>query len=164
MISTERLLLRPFRTQDEAEMIALLNNPEFMAYSPSGDMDRHQAKQRFDSLLTAFDDFGIGKFAVVEESSGELIGYCGVAYFEYAGCNKVELGYRLKTTARGKGYALEASLATLSDAKQRGYERVMALSEPSNVVSQHILRKLGFTPLEIGKYQGMAVQYFEKVM
>ncbi|WP_082796632.1 GNAT family N-acetyltransferase [Vibrio cidicii] len=104
----------------------------------------------------------MGKFCVIERSTGELIGYCGLESYDYNGETVVELGYRLKVSARGKGYAFEASSAVLSFARQVGYSKVLALTEPENVLSQHILLKLGFEACGEGFYQNMPVNYFEK--
>nr|WP_254230118.1 GNAT family N-acetyltransferase [Vibrio coralliilyticus] len=52
----------------------------------------------------------------------------------------------------------------LNYAKQQGIERVLALTEPNNIPSQKILLKLGFTSIGSGCYQGMPVEYFEKVL
>ncbi len=56
---------------------------EFMAFSPNGAMTAEQAKIRFQQLVDAFPEKGVGKFCVIERSSGELIGYCGIESFTY---------------------------------------------------------------------------------
>ncbi|WP_198437414.1 GNAT family N-acetyltransferase [Moritella sp. F3] len=163
MLVTRQLNLRAFSLSDKETMIHLLSDTDFMAYSPTGVMTISQAERRFSSLLSAFKDHGIGKLAVIERSSGDLIGYCGIESFEYENATAVELGYRLKLSARGKGYAFEASKAVLAFATQLGYQRVFAFTEPDNTPSQHILIKLGFMLREQGVHQGMPIQYFEKL-
>ncbi|MCY9826912.1 GNAT family N-acetyltransferase [Vibrio chagasii] len=162
MIKTERLELRKFTQQDRSEVIKLLGNSDFMAFSPTGAMTHEQADTRFEELVSAFQYKGIGKFCVVERRTGELVGYCGIESFNYKGERVVELGYRLKVSARGKGYAFEASSAVLSFTNQIGYTKVLAITEPENMPSQHILLKLGFKACGDGSYQNMPVQYFEK--
>jgi RimJ/RimL family protein N-acetyltransferase len=164
MLLTKRLNLRAFSLSDKETIIGLLSDMDFMVYSPTGVMTRSQAERRFSSLLRAFEDSGIGKLAVIERSSGELIGYCGIESFKYENAAEVELGYRLKLSARGKGYAFEASKAVLALATQLGYQRVFAFTESDNTPSQHILIKLEFTLREQGVHQGMAIQYFEKTL
>ncbi|UTZ38655.1 GNAT family N-acetyltransferase [Vibrio campbellii] len=162
MIKTERLELRKFAQQDRSEVIKLLKNSDFRAFSPTGAMIPDQAEMRFEEFVSEFQNKGIGKFCVVERTTGELVGYCGIESFNYKGESLVELGYRLKVSARGKGYAFEASSAVLSLASQFGYTKVLALTEPENMPSQHILLKLGFKACGKGYYQNMPVQYFEK--
>lgn len=162
MIQTERLELREFHLDDKVKMTALLRDADFMAFSPTGAMSQEQAEIKFVQLLSAFEYHGVGKFVVIEKASRDIIGYCGIAAFEYKNQNVVELGYRLKLAARGKGYAVEASRAVLDFAKQRQFSSVLALTELENAASQHILFKLGFKALEQGEYQGVPVQFFEK--
>lgn len=162
MIETPRLLLRKFEPSDRESLIELLINPEFMAYSPSGAMSYELAECRFQGLLDAYEIYGIGKFALVEKSTAEIIGYCGLENFSYQGKDVVELGYRIRPQSRGHGYAVEASSAVLYYAKQMGYESVLALTEPDNEPSQHILNKLGFKLCGSGVFKNMSVDYFEK--
>ncbi|SGY87584.1 Acetyltransferase, GNAT family protein [Moritella viscosa] len=164
MLLTERLILRKFVEGDKDTVVTLLSNADFMAYSPTGAMSQSQAESRFELLLNAFKNHGIGKLAVIEQSTNDLIGYCGIESFEYHNNAAVELGYRLKLSARGKGYAFEASQAVLELARQLGYQRILALTESENGASQHILFKLGFESREQGVYQGMPIQYFEKCL
>ncbi|MBJ6919121.1 GNAT family N-acetyltransferase, partial [Vibrio cholerae] len=71
MIETPRLLLRKFELSDIESIVELLRNPEFMVYSPTGVMSYEQAIIRFQELLDAYETHGIGKFALVEKSTGE---------------------------------------------------------------------------------------------
>ncbi|MBU2707116.1 GNAT family N-acetyltransferase [Zooshikella marina] len=162
MLQTKRLKLRQFVENDKPTVIGLLKNPDFMAYSPTGAMTDSQAEHRFNQLIKAFDEEGIGKLAIIEKSSGNLIRYCGIESFDYKSQKVVELGYRLKLSARGYGYAFEACKAILYFAKQLGYLNILALTEVENAQSQHILSKLGFEAREKGTFQGMSIQYFEK--
>ncbi|NOH60687.1 GNAT family N-acetyltransferase [Vibrio sp. RE88] len=161
-IETPRLLLRPFVAEDRDITIDLLQNDAFMAYSPTGAMNTCQAQQRFEQLTSKSTTFG--KLAIIERATGHLIGYCGLEKYTYQQQTMLELGYRLTPEARGNGYAIEASRAVLNIAKQQGIERVLGLTEPDNVPSQKILLKLGFTPIDSDYYQGMPVEYFEKIL
>ncbi|QSX36539.1 GNAT family N-acetyltransferase [Shewanella sedimentimangrovi] len=161
MIETPRLLLRKFEPSDRESVVELLRNSEFMAYSPTGAMSYEQAESRFQGLLSAHELYGVGKFALVEKSTGELIGYCGIERLSYQGKDVVELGYRIREQSRGNGYAFEASSAILNYAKQMGHRSVLALTEPENEPSQHILKKLGFEPCGSGMFDNMLVDYFE---
>lgn len=161
-IETPRLLLRPFVAEDRDITIDLLQNDAFMAYSPTGAMNACLAQQRFEQLMSKSTAFG--KLAIIENATGHLIGYCGLEEYTYQQQTILELGYRLTPETRGNGYAIEASRAVLNYAKQQGIERVLALTEPNNIPSQKILLKLGFTSIDSGCYQGMPVEYFEKVL
>ncbi len=80
-------------------------------------------------------------WAVVERSSGALIGDAGL-YRTPGG--EVELGYTLGAAWWGRGYATEAAGTWLQVAFERlGVDEVVALAEPANVASLHVLTKLG---------------------
>ena len=54
MIKTERLELRKFAQQDRSEVIKLLKNSDFMAFSPTGAMIPDQAEMRFEEFVSEF--------------------------------------------------------------------------------------------------------------
>jgi [ribosomal protein S5]-alanine N-acetyltransferase len=162
MIETPRLLLRKFEPSDRESVVELLKNSDFMAYSPTGAMDHEQAESRFQGLLLAYETYGVGKLALVEKSTAEVIGYCGIEHFLFQGNEVVELGYRIRVQSRGNGYAFEASSAILGYAKQMGFHSVFAFTEQENEPSQHILKKLGFERFGSGMFENMPVDYFQR--
>jgi RimJ/RimL family protein N-acetyltransferase len=84
---------------------------------------------------------GYSFWAVIERESGALIGDAGL-YRTPTG--EVELGYTLGAAWWGRGYATEAASAWLSCAfEMLGISEVVALAEPANVASMHVLEKLG---------------------
>src|SRR4051794_15579301 len=84
---------------------------------------------------------GYSFWAIIERSSGTLIGDSGL-YRTPAG--EVELGYTLGTEWWRRGYATEAAGQWLSAAfGELGLPEVVALAEPANVASVHVLEKLG---------------------
>ncbi len=54
MIKTEHLELRQFTQRDRDEVVVLLQDADFMAFSPTGGMSSEQAETRFDALVNAF--------------------------------------------------------------------------------------------------------------
>lgn len=161
MIQTSRLTLRPFSPSDEAAVIDLLMCPEFMAYSPTGAMEKEAANQRFYQLLCSYQLNGLGKLAVVVKSCGTLIGYCGIEVCAIDGVQRPELGFRLQTSYRGKGYATEAATALLSS---NNIDGVVAFTEPTNHASIKVLAKLGFRQTGISSFRGMPVILFDRRM
>ncbi len=75
-----------------------------------------------------------------------------------------ELGYRLKRSAWGKGYATEGSQALIDKAfSELGVQRVMALTYSEHVASRRVMEKVGMrlvrrykpTPEELLEYLGV---------
>jgi len=88
---------------------------------------------------------GFGAYAVVEQSSGEVIGYCGLFYFaDVNGRSEIEIGYRLRRSVWRRGYATEASRAVRDHAFNKlSIKRLIAIIDPSNVASIHVAQKIG---------------------
>jgi RimJ/RimL family protein N-acetyltransferase len=81
---------------------------------------------------------------VIERGSGAIVGYSGVAWFEFEGEPRLEYGYRLVPEARGLGYATEAGLALLDIAVATFEGELLAMVDPRNVASQNVIAKLDF--------------------
>ncbi|MDQ2691068.1 MAG: GNAT family N-acetyltransferase, partial [Chloroflexota bacterium] len=72
-------------------------------------------------------------------------GYCGLFYFpDVGGKPEVEIGYRLRRSAWGKGFATEAACAVRDFAfNSLGMQRLIALIDPDNIASIRVAEKLG---------------------
>jgi RimJ/RimL family protein N-acetyltransferase len=81
----------------------------------------------------------------LELVTNTIIGYTGVAWFEFEGEPRLEWGYRLIPEARGRGYATEAGLALMAVADQTNTSVLLAMIDPTNLPSQNVIAKLGFT-------------------
>lgn len=103
------------------------------------------AHARFDEMLVRGAELAFAKQPVIERSTGVIIGYSGVNWFEFEGRRRLEFGYRLVPEARGKGYATEASRAMLAKAAETFRGEVLAMIDPTNRASQNVSQKLGFT-------------------
>jgi ribosomal-protein-alanine N-acetyltransferase len=143
LLETPRLLLRPFGAGD-AEIVHrdVYSDPAVMRYVATGPMATLDVTQR---LLNDYDAHqrrhGYSFWAVIERSTGELIGDSGL-YRTPTG--ETELGYTLGAAWWGRGYATEAASRWLSYAfDDLGVFEVVALAEPANVASLHVLEKLG---------------------
>jgi len=142
LLETPRLLLRPFAPGDAAVVHRVYSDPTVMRYVATGPMVSIAVTER---LLHDYDAhqrrLGYSFWAVIERSSGDLIGDAGL-YRTPSG--EVELGYTLGTAWWGRGYATEAASRWLEAAfGELGVPEVVALAEPANVGSLHVLEKLG---------------------
>ena len=142
LLQTPRLLLRPFAAGDALLVHEVYSDPEVMRYVATGPMSDIAVTERLLADYTAHQlRHGYSFWAVIERSSGTLIGDAGL-YRTPAG--EVELGYTLGVTWWGRGYATEAASRWLAFAfGELGLAEVVALAEPANVASLHVLDKLG---------------------
>lgn len=157
MIQTERLILRPFTPGDEVAVVSLLMCADFMIHSPSGALQCDSARERFRRLMSSYEANGFGKLAVVLKPCKTLIGYCGVEMCEIDSEYHPELGFRLVSQYRGKGYATEAARAVLCALE---IDNVIAFTEPSNKESVNVLQKLGFCQTGMSSFGGIEIMLF----
>ena len=140
---TERVEVRLPVEADRGRFVELFQDPRFMEFS-DGVHDRASAGTRFDVMLDTAKRVPFAKQPIIERSSGEIVGYSGAAWCEFAGASRLEFGYRLVPSARGKGYATEAGIAVLTLAAESFCGELLAMIDPLNVASQGVIGKLGF--------------------
>jgi RimJ/RimL family protein N-acetyltransferase len=140
---TNRLLLRQF-TIDDAELIYELNQDQEVTrytYDTIYDLDHARAVLE-NTILPQYALYNYGRWAVHTKPGLEFIGWCGLKFRPER--KEVDLGYRFRRSAWGKGYATEAAFASI----QYGFEklnlpRVIGRAEPGNIASWRVLEKLG---------------------
>ena len=95
--------------------------------------------------LEGYQIWGFGPYAVVEQNSQNIIGYCGLFFCpDIDGQSEVEIGYRLARSAWGRGYATEAAKAVRDFALTTlGIQRLIAMIDPSNIASIRVAEKIG---------------------
>ena len=140
-LETERLVLRPYRREDEAAMIALVTDPEVMRFVGDGVMTEEQGRTVFNKIFTLYDEGAWGIWAVEERSSARLI---GSAEIKPRNINADwEIVYVLHREAWGKGYATELARELVRFGFERlGLARVTATVDYENKVSLRIMEKL----------------------
>lgn len=122
-------------------------DPEVMEYFPSP-LPRAETEARFERIKEHFKRHGFGIWAVEEKATGNFLGWLGLMVPAFAApftpC--VEIGWRLKKSAWGKGYATEAAFAAL----EYGFldldlEEIVSFTVPDNFRSIRVMEKLGMS-------------------
>ena len=90
-----------------------------------------------------YEIYGHGIWTVLLKETGEIIGRAGLD--ERAGYDRPELGFVIGTKWQKKGYAEEVCRGILNWASENDIEEVMSITEPENIASVNLLKKLGFT-------------------
>jgi RimJ/RimL family protein N-acetyltransferase len=148
-LETERLLLRRFTESDVANLHDLDGDPEVMRFINGGkptprDVIREETLPRFLRAYERFEGFGV--WATIERSTGEFVGWFEFYPSKDAGPEEVELGYRLRRSAWGKGYATEGSRALIRKGfTELGVQRVVAETMAVNTASRRVMEKAGLT-------------------
>jgi RimJ/RimL family protein N-acetyltransferase len=148
ILTTERLVLRPF-TQSDLDALAPLHAEEsFWWYPLRRGMTTEETAGFLERVIARYDEDGFGLEAVIERSTGDLIGWAGLAvpHFLPEVLPSVEVGWRLAPSARGRGLATEAGAAAVRYGfTDGGLSRIVSIYEPENVASGKVMERLGFT-------------------
>jgi RimJ/RimL family protein N-acetyltransferase len=149
LLETERLVLRRLTEADADDLLDLDGDPEVMRFLTGGeptprDVVTNEILPRF---LWYYERFvGLGFWAAVEKSTGEFLGWFEFRPSDVGSPDQVELGYRLKRSAWGRGYATEGSRALIRKGfAELGVRRVFAETMAVNTASRRVMKKAGLT-------------------
>lgn len=145
VLQTKRLTLRHFEQTDDQALACVFADPEVMRFGDGVKSNEWIQDWLSRCIHDHYHKRGWGPFAVIENSSGDLIGYCGLFYFpDINGEPEIELGYRLARKAWGQGYATEAVRAVRDFAfSSLGLTRLIAMIDPGNAASIRVAEKAG---------------------
>jgi len=148
---TERLILRLWGEGDADRFYSIMNTPAVMRHL-GGIQDRATWEAAVGRIHGFQRDFGHTFWLLERKEDGELLGFCGLKRVNSPGTDltgQFEVGWRLRESAWGKGYAKEAAMASLDLAFGHfGAPHVLALTIPSNETSQGLMERLGMTRRE----------------
>ena len=148
MILTERLILRPWRADDEMVLSAILGDPDVMAFSNSGILTAKGQQSWLRSTIAGERGGGWPLcFALERQDEGDVIGYVRLSQdLTRVIGREVEIGFRLKRSAWGFGFATEAARAGIEAARLvPEVDKVVAIVDPHNRPSLNVLTKSGMT-------------------
>ena len=148
---TARLILREWGEGDADLFYDVMNTPAVMPHL-GGVQDRSIWDAAVGRILGFQRDFGHSFWLLERRSDGELLGFCGLKRVNAEGTDlagQFEIGWRLRESAWGQGFAKEAAIASLDLAFGRfGAPHVVALTVEDNLESQGLMRRLGMTRRE----------------
>lgn len=162
---TEWLILREIMEEDEQGLFELDSDPEVHRYlgnQPVKSIEQIRLVIAF--IQQQYEDNGIGRWAVVEKSSGQFVGWSGLKFFreQVNGHNDFyELGYRFMKKHWGKGYATEAAKASVKYGfEQLKLDEVFAMTDVNNSASKQVLKKAGFSHIETFSFNEEPTDWF----
>jgi RimJ/RimL family protein N-acetyltransferase len=146
-LMTERLVLRPLRADDLEALTALHAECTFWQYPLRRGQTATETGDFLSRVLGHYAKHGFGLAAVVDHGSGNLAGWAGLSIpvFLPEVLPAVEVGWRLGSVWRGRGYATEAGAAWVEwGFETLGLDRIVSIFEPANLGSGRVMEKLGF--------------------
>jgi RimJ/RimL family protein N-acetyltransferase len=115
-LETQRLVLRRFIMADADNLVSLDADPDVMRFVTGGvptsrDEIQNEVLPAFLSHYQRYEGFGF--WAAAEKATGEFLGWFHFRPRPDTAPGEVELGYRLRKSAWGKGHATEGSRALI---------------------------------------------------
>lgn len=146
-LETERLVLRRLTPDDLDDLVALDSDPEVMRWVTGAPTPRAVIELDFLPAWLAYYERGdrYGFWAAIVRATGEFLGW--FHFRPPLGSDDpdvAELGYRLKRSAWGQGYATEGSRALIRKGfEELGVRRVVALTAEEHAASRRVMEKAG---------------------
>lgn len=140
---TNRLYLRELTPNDAAHFYSLNSNKNVIKYT--GDKTFSSIKNAHDFLneyIKQYELYNMARWAVCLKESNEMIGWCGLKYHEKE--NLVDVGYRFHEEHWSKGYATEATIASISYGfNNLNLKEIVAHVHVDNKASHKVVLKSG---------------------
>ena len=161
---TLRLALSEITAWHANELFELDTDPRVMRYIGSG---RVSTREQVDAVMRRLPGAyalypGLGTWRATRRDNGNFVGWFALKYIP--GTAEIEVGYRLRYAAWGRGYATEGARELV----RYGFDdlrlhRIIGVTHPANAASQRVLRKIGLDDIGWGHYYGRALRVFEAV-
>lgn len=160
VVETERLFLRLFEDGDLDAAYNLFSDSEVQKYlSPKNRRTREQLKISLKKFAGHWAERGFGMLCVTKKEKDEMIGYCGFQYFD--GTEDVEIMFAVRKEDWQKGFATEAAKECLKFGFEKlNFDKVYAATDPQNLASKAVIKKLGMNYDEITNHYEMKLAVF----
>lgn len=144
ILETPRLLLRELQTSDAEKFYQLNLNPNVIRYTGNSAFKNTEEAFLFLENYQDYKQNGYGRWAVIEKSNDEFIGWCGLKYDK--GLAETDIGFRFFETHWNKGYATESAKACITYGFQKLHlKRIIGRAMTENAASIKVLEKIGLT-------------------
>ncbi|UOQ92188.1 GNAT family N-acetyltransferase [Halobacillus shinanisalinarum] len=160
-ISTMRILMRQLAVEDITEFYEIVKKNSVGQWLGIGNgMTFEESEQYVNKILKHWNQHSFGVWAVVNNSTKEIMGHCGLRYIDDT--KDIEIIYLLDPKFWGMGYATEAGNAAIKFAfNSLKINKLAARVRTNNFKSKKVLVKLGFQFIYDKDYDGRKLSYYE---
>lgn len=145
LFESERLGFRNWKAEDLEAFAKLNADEEVMEHFPKT-LSKKEVEILIDKLKNHFTDNGFTYYATEILATKEFIGMIGLAFQQYKTkfTPAIDIGWRLKRNAWGKGYATEGAKRCLEYAfNELSIKKVIAVCTIQNEKSEKVMKKIG---------------------
>lgn len=152
IFKSARLGFRTWLRDDLTEFARINADIEVMKHFPKP-LNREETAEFIDRLQKHYTKNGYNYFATEILETGELIGFVGLSFQDYSSgfTPAVDIGWRLKKTAWGKGFATEGAKRCLEFGfEELNLEKIISTCTEKNTRSENVMKKIGMD--KIGEF------------
>lgn len=152
LFESERLGFRNWIKADLDEFARINADFEVMEYFPKI-LTKKETAEFMARLGNHFTEKGYSYFATEILKTGEFIGFIGLTFQDYKTnfTPAVDIGWRLKRNAWGKGYATEGAKKCLEFGfRELNLDEIISTCTKKNFQSENVMKKLGMK--KIGEF------------
>ncbi len=168
-IETDRLILRELLPTDVEGIFELDSNSTVHKYLGNKPIKtKEKAIEIIQFIREQYKERGIGRFATIEKSSGDFVGWSGLKLNldEKEELNDkrgfYDIGYRFIPRFWGNGYATESSLAVLDFGfKELNIKTICGAADIENVTSNKVLQKIGLKYINDFPFEDIIASWYE---
>lgn len=143
ILETERLVFRPFTTDDFSLLAELHSDPQVQRYI-GGMWTPEEVQRRLDYYMSQQGELGWSKWKAYLKADGSFVGRAGVSVDLHTG--EPELGYSFARRAWGHGLASETARAIVAWMwANTALDAITAFAVVDNLASRRALEKVGMT-------------------
>lgn len=143
ILETDRFLLRELTVDDAMSFYELNENPKVIQYTGDRPFKSVEEAISFLQNYTDYEENGYGRWAVIDKSNNEFLGWCGLKYDSSK--EETDLGFRFFEKFWNRGVATESAIACLKyGLDQLKIKKIVGRAMSDNIASIKVLQKLGF--------------------
>jgi len=166
ILTSERLGFRKFQPADLPIFAAMNASKEVMEFFPNP-LTTEESDGLANRINTHFDKHQYTYFAVEKLDNQEFIGFIGLALQEYdvPFSPFTDIGWRLKSSAWGQGFATEGATACLEYGFETiGLKEIYSVATMTNINSEKVMKKIGMQKVEEFNHPKMQGHALERCM
>ena len=145
ILTTKRLLLRPYERTDRDGMLQAFSDPEVTRFM-SAPADKPDLRVLFERVFSVYETRRFLIWAVApRDNPGAYLGHAELKTTEHCQPGEQEIVYLLHPAARGKGYAKETVRAVTGHAASLpGVTAIIGTVDADNAASIHVMEQCGY--------------------
>ncbi|GAB4541943.1 MAG: GNAT family N-acetyltransferase [Pleurocapsa sp.] len=136
--------LRSLQLTDLESLISIWLNPDVTRFLPSQGkpVSKINTQKTLHSFIDHWKQKGYGVWAIIENGTSQMVGYCGLRYL--AELKETEILYGLQPAYWGRGITPQAAKAVISYGfTVANLNRIIAIALPQNIASIRVIEKAG---------------------